>query len=88
MALLSVILFDSVSGLNPRYWLISVTRAFIPYLGLVLALTSIIGVMVWVVRSMAGFLLLALVILYMVMIGAHLLGRFYFRYERRIGWDI
>lgn len=88
MALLSVILFDSVSGLNPRYWLISVTRAFIPYLGLVLALTSIIAVTVWVVRSMAGFLLLALVILYMVMIGAHLLGRFYFRYERQIGWDI
>jgi len=92
MALLSVILFDSLSGLNPRYWLISIGRAFIPYVGLVLALTSIIALMVWVGRIMErtaiGFVFSALLNLYVYMIAAHILGRFYFRYEKKIGWGI
>ena len=92
MTLLSVILFDSLSGLNPRYWLISIGRAFIPYVGLVLALASIIAVMAWVARIMErtaiGFVFSALLNLYAYMIAAHILGRFYFRYEKKIGWGI
>jgi len=92
MGVLSVILFDSMSGLNPRYWLLSVVRVFVPYGALVMALAAIVGLMVWVARimewSIAGFLLSALVILYTAMIAAHILGRFYFRYSSQIGWGI
>ena len=92
MALLSMILFDSMSGLNPRYWLLSVVRVLVPYGALVVALAAIVGLVAWVVRiteqSLVGLLLLAMVILYTATVIAHILGRFYFRYSQRIGWGI
>ena len=92
MAALSVILFDSMSGLNPRYWLRSTVTAFLPYLGLILALAAIAGAAVFMAtvmaESMAGLLLAAVAALYLAMITAHTLGRFYFRYEKKIGWGI
>ncbi|MBP8304345.1 MAG: hypothetical protein KBE04_09485 [Phycisphaerae bacterium] len=92
MALLSVILFDSLSGLNPKTWLVSIGRVFLPYLGLVLVLASMIALMAGVVQilpwTLIGFLFSSLTVLYAAMIAAHILGRFYFRYDKSIGWGI
>lgn len=92
MVLLSVVLFDSLSGLNPKTWLLSIGRAFLPYLGLVLVLASTIALLVWGVQILAstliGLLFSALLAIYTAMIAAHILGRFYFRNERSIGWGI
>ena len=92
MALLSVILFNSLSGLNPRYWLLSIASAFLPYLGLLVFLAVIAGAVtllgVIARRSILGLLFCAVVVQYTAMIAAHVLGRFYFRFEKRIGWGI
>jgi len=90
MLLLSMILFDSISGFNPLYWLPAILRTLPHYLGLVLGLASGFALVQWVgwlLRTNHLGLLSPPVTIYGLMILAHLLGRFYFRYEKRIGWD-
>lgn len=90
MALLSLILFDSVSGLNPRYWVRPIGHVFLPYLCLIAAMAMLAATpaltLVAMEWSVAAFVLSAILSLYLAMIATHLLGRFYFRYEDKIGW--
>ena len=30
----------------------------------------------------------AAISIYLLMVGAHILGRFYYRYERKLNWDV
>jgi hypothetical protein len=89
---LSVVLFDSVSGLNPRVLLRSIGDTFLPYLGLVLlfvffaglALTTFVGIQ----ASLFWKVLLRFVVFYMAFILAHLTGRFYWRYRDKLKWNL
>jgi hypothetical protein len=90
-----MVMLDSVSALNPLFLLGSILRAFPPYCGLMLLLAAAIAPAwltsggtpeaprplwlqsVGVVISSYGALLLA-----------HVLGRFYWRYNEQLDWGM
>jgi len=92
MGLLAVIMFDSAIGLNPRLLIRSISSTFFPYCGLVLLFVTpvvVIGIIqpemqesqLWsfIIRSVAT---------YLVLVGAHLFGRFYWRYQEKLNWEV
>ena len=91
MALLAVVVLDSPLGLNPRLLYNSISNTFRQYCGLVLLIVAAIlligtlgqkggdsGYLVFIVRYAS---------VYLVFVGAHLLGRFYWRYQEKLNWD-
>jgi hypothetical protein len=96
MALLSVIMFDSVNGLNPLIIIPSIFSAFFQYCGLVVLISAIIFLYVQTARllphdffpRMVLSPLIQAVELYLLMIAMHLLGRFYFKYQEKLNWDV
>jgi len=92
MGLLAVIMFDSFSGLNPLLLIGSIFRTFLPYCAMVVAFVSI-GFLTTIIESAAPqSQVLAFIIqcihLYLALIAAHLLGRFYWRYQDKLRWDV
>jgi len=101
MALLACVMFDSIRGLNPLLLLASIFSTFFQYCGLVL-LVAAINLAVTFFRRMhapddmeqnwvSGIFLEALfygVWLYAVFIVAHLLGRFYWRNQEKLNWEV
>ncbi|MGD8787719.1 MAG: hypothetical protein PVJ60_09870, partial [Phycisphaerales bacterium] len=92
MGLLSVVMHDSARGLSPGLLINSIRKTFWPYLGLILILVIpliLIGLIAIEVSDslIAGFIFSA-VIIYMALIGAHLLGRFYWRYQDKLDWEV
>jgi hypothetical protein len=96
MTLLSVIMFDSTSGLNPLVIIPSIFSAFFQYCGLVMLISAITLLYVQTAKLVPdGFFLRLLVSplihaveLYLAMIAMHLLGRFYFKYQEKLNWDV
>jgi DNA-directed RNA polymerase subunit RPC12/RpoP len=92
MGLLSVIMFDSVQGLKPRLLITSIHNTFIPYSGLVLlfVLLTILCIVIFEQAQISQFWRIAIrsVIIYSALICAHLLGRFYWRYQEKLDWGI
>ena len=90
MALLAVTMFDSVYGLNPLILLGSMLSTFLPYLGLVLALGALLYPLVLANQALADYPLLhyafGFVRYYLILVVAHLIGRFYWRYEEKLNW--
>ena len=89
MALLSVILFDAISALNPVFIIVSIFKTFIGYCGLFLFFCVIIAFMIFVlpVPSLLGFTGHA-VRYYLLMVLANRLGWFYWWYKGKLGWGI
>ncbi len=92
MGLLATIMFDSAIGLNPRLLIRSISSTFFPYCRLVLLFVTpvvLIGMLyaelqesrlwIFIIRSVAT---------YLVLVGAHLLGRFYWRYQDKFNWEV
>jgi len=92
MALLSVLMHDSGHGLNFHKFTKSISNTFFPYCGLVLffILTVVLISLIpsETTESPLGNCILRFVIIYTALIGAHLLGRFYWRYQDRLNWDL
>jgi DNA-directed RNA polymerase subunit RPC12/RpoP len=95
MVLLAVVLFDSLSGLNPILIGESIVRTFVPYCGLVLLLCGGAILSAKIGFPLNGFyplpmvpFLLWLAQLYMIFIAIALLGDFYRRYKDRLDWGI
>jgi|GEM_PF-6714595 len=92
MGLLAVIMFESMSAFNPSFLMGSIKRTFIAYMGLVVCLFGL-GVLLHEIESymmqsmLSGYLLIGPNI-YLMMIGAHLLGRFYYFNEKKLDWGI
>jgi hypothetical protein len=92
MALLSVLMHDSGHGLNFHKFTRSISDTFFPYCSLVLffiltvVLISIIPSET--IQSPLGNCIFRSVIIYAAFIGAHLLGRFYWRYQDKLNWDL
>ena len=89
MGLLAVVIFDSSSGLNPILLIRSIFRTFFPYCGLVL----ILGVVVLIAKGLPDTspifaAVLHCINVYLVLVAAHLLGRFYWRYEEKLNWNV
>lgn len=90
MGLLAVVMFDSAIGLNPRLLIRSISGTFSPYCGLVLLFAAPV-VLIGIIQpetqeSLFWKFILRSVITYMVLVGAHLLGRFYWRYQDKLNW--
>lgn len=96
MSLLSAIMFDSINGLNPLVIIPSIFSSFFQYCGLVVLIGAIVFLYVQTTKLLPDnfFLRIALyplvkgVELYLAMIAAHLLGRFYFNYQQKLNWDV
>lgn len=94
MALLAVVWFDSSAGLNPILVLRSMGRTFLPYCAMISVLFGGAWLFValdfslysfWLAPAMA--LAIRVVQLYLVFVGAALLGGFYHRYKARLDWE-
>ena len=92
MGVLSVIMFDSFSGLNPVLLIGSIFSTFFQYCGLILLMAGLGALMALLFSSLpkSWFLvyIFKIVSIYWVMIGAHLLGRFYWRYQKKLNWEV
>jgi DNA-directed RNA polymerase subunit RPC12/RpoP len=99
MGLLAVVIFDSSSAFNPFLWISSIFKTFFRYCGLVLAIAGIVLAFSFliglgepqeaeqtsIVTEILGAVF-ACLLLYVVFVVAHLLGRFYWRYEEKLNW--
>jgi phage FluMu protein Com len=103
MGLLSVIMFDSFSGLNPILLIGSIISTFLPYIGLISLLAALIISIKFLLPVLSlissggnpvkfiGLSILygsGIIDFYLMMVIAHLLGRFYWRYQDKLRWDV
>jgi ribosomal protein S27E len=92
MGLLSVVMHDSARGLNPHLLISSIRRTLSPYLRLILIfvipLISISLIPIEVSDSPIAGLIFSSVVIYLVLIGAHLLGRFYWLHQDKLDWEV
>jgi len=92
MGLLAVIMFDSFSGLNPLLLIGSIFSTFFHYCGLILLYCTIGYLFAKTISllHLSGFLNYVTVTaaVYLAMVAAHLLGRFYFRYKEKLYWEV
>jgi len=92
MALLAVTLFESLRALNPVLLLGSLFSAFPPYCLLAAFCCALYRLPPFVIdclldeRWLLGYLLV-FATFYLALVLAHLIGRFYWRYEERLNWD-
>ena len=92
MALLGVLMFDSIHGLNPIIVIPSLFSAFFQYCGLIVLVCAIIFLFIKARELLLtnSFLLVSLraIEVYLLMVVVHLLGRFYFKYQEKLNWDV
>jgi hypothetical protein len=96
MGLLAMVIHDSTSALNPLFLLGAILRTFVPYVGLLILLAMSIGLYLLLSAlptsgSIGGWLLAVIVetlMVYLQLVLAHVLGRFYWRYRDRLDWGL
>jgi DNA-directed RNA polymerase subunit RPC12/RpoP len=92
MALLAVVMFDSARGFNFRLIFRSISNTFWPYCGLVLFFIATVLLISRIpldtLQSPGRRYAFRSVIIYAAFVGAHLLGRFYWRYQDRLDWEV
>lgn len=94
MALLSVVMFDGICGVNPILIISSIFSTLIPYLAVVLAFSVPIALLVGLNIASAKapdplvVLLVRAVGVYLLMLAACLLGRFFYNNEEKLRWDV
>ena len=92
MALLAVGMFDSFAGLNPLIVIPSIFGTFFQYSALTILFAGV-GLLfrkakVGLLEGVLLYHLWRFLMLYLLMVAAHLLGRFYFRYQEKLNWDV
>ncbi len=100
MGLLACVMFDSIRGLNPILLIPSIFSTFFQYCGLVLLITGIVlgfkavqtkqtdNVQTETITMIFLGSVFYLILLYITFVVAHLLGRFYWRYEKKLKWEV
>ncbi|MCP4259155.1 MAG: hypothetical protein GY774_16850 [Planctomycetes bacterium] len=91
IGLLAVTMFDSICGLNPLLLIVSLFSTHFIYLALVVILWAIALSVIFILRSLqsewvaffSGYF-----IMYILLVVAHLLGRFYWRYQEKLNWEV
>ena len=89
MSFLAGVIFDSFDALNPLLIVQSIWRTFVPYCGLVLFFLAITGLATAVIPRLAiwSFLRSAAQI-YLVLVLANSVGRFYWQNRERLDWGV
>jgi hypothetical protein len=92
MGLLAILMFDSFSGLNPIIIIGSIFSTFFQYVALaaVFGLVGYLFVMAGRLGQDSFFLpiLLFLARIDLILVSAHLLGRFFFKYQEKLNWEV
>lgn len=102
IGILAVVMFDTVNGLNPILIIRSIISTFIQYCGLFVLFygLSILFIILLVIigsvlprRGMFSHYLLSYILsniafIYALLIYGHLLGRFYWRYQEKLNWEV
>lgn len=91
IGLLAVSLFDSIRGLNPFLLIGSVFSTHFIYFALVVILWAIVLSVIFILKTLSSIwavFLSVYFIMYILFILAHLLGRFYWRYQEKLNWDV
>jgi hypothetical protein len=102
MGILAVVMFDSVNGLKPTLLIRSIASTFFHYCGLVILFYGLgvlfVGLLVRmrpvsIQGSLFSWLFLFYIFyniffLYFLLISGHLLGRFFYRYEGKLYWEV
>lgn len=92
MALLSVIMFDGLWGLNPFRIIVSILRTFFRYFCVVCVFYVPLTIIAWFMinfyrnSNAVTYLLFRMVQVYLLFVASHILGRFYFNNEDRLRW--
>jgi len=90
MGLLAVVMFDSIRVLNPMLIIGSIFSTFFLYCGLVIfcygLCTAAAAAADFLLQSWTLGYLFLFVFFYLALIGAHLLGRFYWKYQDKLYW--
>jgi hypothetical protein len=89
MGLLAVVMFDSVNALNPVLIVGSIASTFLPYCGLVLLVCGLGNFVVIVLPRLAVWRFVSNgVTIYLSLVAAHILGRFYWCSKNKLDWGI
>jgi len=102
MGVLAVIMFDSVNGLNPVLLIRSISGTLVQYCGLVILfyglsiLFAIVRAFLVPVMTQRGiissmffaYLFFHIFTIYALLILGHLLGRFYWKYQEKLNWEV
>ena len=92
MVLLATVLFDSLRALNPILIIASTVTVFLPYCGLVLLFFAVGGLIATITsilpQSRIISYILSAICIYLAMVAAHLLGRFYWWHKDKLDWGI
>ncbi|MCK4885911.1 MAG: hypothetical protein KAS96_00920 [Planctomycetes bacterium] len=90
IALLGVVLYDSVSVFNPFFLIGSIISTFINYCRLLLILIFIV-VLIWLVNFTSPFLMglpAKFLQMYLTMVAAHFIGFFFWKNEAKLRWEV
>ncbi len=104
MGILAVVMFESVRGLNPIMIFRSIVATFLPYCAVVALFYGIsVLFVIGIIGSLSGlalltgdsllsaFLFIVFIragFLWLLLIAGHLLGRFYWRYQEKLNWNL
>lgn len=92
MGFLALAMFKSTSAFNPILWLASILSTFFQYCALVLFFCLLGWLVLKIVSLSRQSLLFAYSLgaafIYLAMVVSHLLGRFYFKYQDKLNWEV
>ena len=91
IGLLAVTMFDSICGLNPLLLIVSVFSTHFIYLALIVILWAIALSVIFILRSLQSEWVVffsGYFIMYILLVVAHLLGRFYWKYQEKLNWEV
>jgi DNA-directed RNA polymerase subunit RPC12/RpoP len=77
MGILSAAMFDSISGLNPLLIIYSIASTFFQYCGLVVVFAGLCLIRIEI-----------LLLMWLLFVTVHLIGRFYRRYQDKLNWEV
>ena len=92
MGLLAVIMYDSIEGLNPLLIIKSIAATLFQYFVLFFLFAVVVGlyVLIFTISWLPSFLRIFsdVAFIYLLLILAHLLGRFYWRNSEKLQWEV
>jgi len=92
MGFLAFVMFDSLSGLNPILLAGSIRSTFLPYCAMILVFLTAVFFIITNVQdtdfTLVQEFIIHCVVMYLLMVIAHLLGWFYNRYRQQLNWDV
>jgi DNA-directed RNA polymerase subunit RPC12/RpoP len=93
MGILALVMFGSVNALNPILLIRSIISTFVQYCGLLVFFAAIGLLAVLMFRSIPRLGILTVIVssglaYWLLFVAGHLLGRFYWRYQQKLNWEV